>query len=190
MKNKNEKIIRPAPATNPEDRENQMIALAVNLAEQQLRDGTASSQVITHYLKLGSTKERLEKDILEKKARGVDFQWLGVKKPVEIRELLADCDFMILPSSSEGFGLVYLEAIACGVPVIIPKDLPLALEGGILNENNAIRINGCSAEAIEEVLPSLPQREWNRKEVSQTIVSYTWDNIAREYRDIYSSIIN
>ena len=131
-----------------------------------------------------------DKDILEKKARGVDFQWLGVKKPVEIRELLADCDFMILPSSSEGFGLVYLEAIACGVPVIIPKDLPLALEGGILNENNAIRINGCSAEAIEEVLPSLPQREWNRKEVSQTIVSYTWDNIAREYRDIYSSIIN
>lgn len=52
------------PATTPEGRENQMIALAVDLAEQQLRDGTASAQVITHYLKLGSTKERLEKDIL------------------------------------------------------------------------------------------------------------------------------
>ena len=44
------------PALTPEARENQMIALAVDLAEQQLRDGTASSQVITHYLKLGSTK--------------------------------------------------------------------------------------------------------------------------------------
>lgn len=43
-----------------------MISLAVNLAEQQLRDGTASAQVITHYLKLGSTKERLEKEKLEK----------------------------------------------------------------------------------------------------------------------------
>ena len=54
------------PALTPEARENQLISLAVDLAEQQLRDGTASSQVITHYLKLGSTKERIEKEILEK----------------------------------------------------------------------------------------------------------------------------
>ena len=54
------------PATTPEARENQMIALAINLAEKQLIEGTASSQVITHYLKLGSTKERIEKEILEK----------------------------------------------------------------------------------------------------------------------------
>lgn len=126
---------------------------------------------------------------LKEKAKNIDFEWLGLKKPAEIREILAECDYMILPSSSEGFGLVYLEAIACGVPVIIPKNLPLALEGDILNKDNAIRINGCSAEAIEEVLPSLPKREWNRKEVSQSIISYTWDNIAKEYRNIYSSLI-
>lgn len=42
-----------------------MIALAVDLAEKQLIEGTASSQVITHYLKLGSSKERLEQEILE-----------------------------------------------------------------------------------------------------------------------------
>ena len=51
------------PALTPEARENQLIYLATNLAEQQLLDGTASSQVITHYLKLGSTKERIEKEI-------------------------------------------------------------------------------------------------------------------------------
>ena len=49
------------PALTPEARENQLIYLATNLAEQQLRDGTASSQVITHYLKLGSSKEKIEK---------------------------------------------------------------------------------------------------------------------------------
>ena len=54
------------PALTPEARENQMIALAVDLAEQQLLDGTATSQVITYYLKLGSTKERLEKEKLER----------------------------------------------------------------------------------------------------------------------------
>lgn len=54
------------PALSPEARENQLISLAVDLAEKQLMEGTASSQVITHYLKLGSTKERIEKEILEK----------------------------------------------------------------------------------------------------------------------------
>lgn len=57
------KTIRPA--TTPEAREQQMIALAVDLAERQLLDGTASSQVITHYLKLGSMRERLERERLE-----------------------------------------------------------------------------------------------------------------------------
>lgn len=47
-------------AMSPEARENQMISLAIDLAERQLLEGTASSQVITHYLKLGSMKEREE----------------------------------------------------------------------------------------------------------------------------------
>lgn len=51
-------------ASTPEARENQLIALATDLAERQLREGTASSQVITHYLKLGSSKERLEREVL------------------------------------------------------------------------------------------------------------------------------
>ena len=53
------------PALTPESRENQLISLAVDLAEKQLMEGTASSQVITHYLKLGSTREKLEKEKIE-----------------------------------------------------------------------------------------------------------------------------
>ena len=63
---------RMRPALTPEARENQMISLAVDLAEKQLMEGTASSQVITHYLKLGSTKERIEKEILEKQKQLID----------------------------------------------------------------------------------------------------------------------
>ena len=54
------------PATTPEGRENQLISLASDLAEKQLRDGTASSQVVTHLLKLGSTRERLEQEKIHK----------------------------------------------------------------------------------------------------------------------------
>lgn len=56
---------RRPPAKTPEARENQLVNLAVDLAEKQLLAGTASSQVMTHYLKLGSTKERIEKEILQ-----------------------------------------------------------------------------------------------------------------------------
>lgn len=53
---------RERPATTPQGRENQLIALAVDLAEKQLREGTASSQVQTHYLKLASSREQLEQE--------------------------------------------------------------------------------------------------------------------------------
>lgn len=66
------------PALTPEARENQLVSLAVDLAEQQLREGTASSQVIAHYLKIGSTKERVEnemrvaqRDLLEAKTEAL-----------------------------------------------------------------------------------------------------------------------
>ena len=52
------------PATTPEGRENQLISLAVDLAEKRLRDGTASAQEITQLLKLGSSRERLEQQRL------------------------------------------------------------------------------------------------------------------------------
>ena len=55
---------KQTPAITPEGREDQMIAYAVDLAERQLREGTASSQVITHYLKLGSMREKYEKQKL------------------------------------------------------------------------------------------------------------------------------
>lgn len=54
-----------APGTTLEARENQLILLATNLAEKQLKEGSASSQVITHYLKLGTTRERLEQERLK-----------------------------------------------------------------------------------------------------------------------------
>lgn len=56
------------PAMDPESREKQLVNLAVNLAERQLIEGTASPSVINHYLKIGSTREVLEREILEKQA--------------------------------------------------------------------------------------------------------------------------
>lgn len=78
------------PALTPEARENQLIYLATELAEQQLRDGTASSQVITHYLKLGSTKERIEKEILEKQKELISAKTEALQSAKRIEELYSN----------------------------------------------------------------------------------------------------
>jgi len=57
---------RRQPAITEEGRENQLVSLAIDLAEKQLEAGTASAQVITHYLKLGSTREKLEQERLSR----------------------------------------------------------------------------------------------------------------------------
>lgn len=75
------------PALTPEAREGQLISLATDLAEKQLREGTASSQVITHYLKLGSTKERLEKEILEKQKDLMDAKTQNLKSMDKLEEI-------------------------------------------------------------------------------------------------------
>lgn len=59
--NKAPRSTRP-PATTPEARENQLIAQAYDLAEERLQNGTASAQEVTHFLKLGSSREKLEQE--------------------------------------------------------------------------------------------------------------------------------
>lgn len=58
------------PALDPDNRENQLISLAMDVAEQQMRDGTASPQLISHFLKLGSSRNRFE---MRKLQREVDL---------------------------------------------------------------------------------------------------------------------
>lgn len=81
---------RRRPGLTPEARENQLISLAVDLAEKQLQEGTASSQVITHYLKLGSTKERIEKEILEKQKELITAKTEALQSAKRVEELYAN----------------------------------------------------------------------------------------------------
>lgn len=75
------------PALTPEAQEIQMISLAVDLAQQQLLDGTASAQVITHYLKLGSMKERLEREKLEEENKLLRAKTEALQSAKKIEEM-------------------------------------------------------------------------------------------------------
>ena len=78
------------PAITPEAREKQLGALAYDVAEQQLRDGTASSQVITHFLKAVSQRERLEHELKMKELELMAAKTEQIKSTKRSEELMEE----------------------------------------------------------------------------------------------------
>jgi len=89
-KSEEEPAKKMRPALTPEARESQMISLAVDLAEKQLLEGTASAQVITHYLKLGATTARLEKEKLERENELLKAKTKALESAERVEELYAN----------------------------------------------------------------------------------------------------
>lgn len=81
---------RKKSAISAEERENQLIAMAVDLAEQQLASGKASAQVITHFLKLGTMREKLEKEKLEMEVKLMEAKKESLEVSKRVEELYAE----------------------------------------------------------------------------------------------------
>lgn len=78
------------PALTPEARENQLIALAIDLVEQRLLDGTASSQETTHFLKLASRKAKLEAERFELENELIKAKTQNLRDQADMKTLYAD----------------------------------------------------------------------------------------------------
>ena len=81
---------RIRPALTPEARENQLIALAVDLVQQRLIDGSASSQETTHFLKLGSMKNQLEMEKLREENKLLQAKTESIQSAKRVEELYAE----------------------------------------------------------------------------------------------------
>lgn len=155
--------------------------------QERVLDGLIKSGRRCHYICVGSIDKEIAQRMESKaSASNVVLDIQGTKSPDEIREVLLESDYMILPSSSEGFGLVYLESIACGTPVVLPKELPICSEKGmIIPDVNAILLDDSSSNAISDIVPQLETSNFNRQAVSNTIIAYNWISIARQYFDSF-----
>jgi hypothetical protein len=78
------------PALTPEARENQLISLAIDLVEQRLLDGTASSQETTHFLKLATNKAKLERERFELENELIRAKTQALKDQADMKVLYAD----------------------------------------------------------------------------------------------------
>lgn len=81
---------RTPPSTTPEGRENQMIALAYDLVEQRLRDGTASASETVAILKLGTQRERLEREKLQEEVKLTKAKTENIERSEHFEELLTE----------------------------------------------------------------------------------------------------
>lgn len=120
-------------------------------------------------------------------ANAINFIYLGVLPAEEIIHVLKQAQYMILPSSSEGFGLVYLESLCTGTPVILPKNLPIVSEAK-LNTSNAILLEDYSSNAIQKVLDDIYNYTFNAQVVAQSVQLLSWRNVANMYLEQYQTL--
>lgn len=78
------------PATTPEGRENQMVALAIDAVEKRIRNGTASAQELVHLMRLGSINARLERDILKQQKELMSAKTEAIQSQKRVEELYAN----------------------------------------------------------------------------------------------------
>lgn len=78
------------PALTPEGRENQLVSMAYDLAEKHLREGTATSQEICHFLRMGSPNTRLEQENLRLKKEKMEAEIEQIHSQRRVEELYAN----------------------------------------------------------------------------------------------------
>lgn len=78
------------PALTPESREQQLISKAVDLAERQIDEGTASSQIIVHFLKLGTEKAKLEREKLKQENLLTQAKIESLQSAARVEELYSE----------------------------------------------------------------------------------------------------
>ncbi len=143
------------------------------------------------YLIIGSGEQNYLNKIKKfVEVHNLDVTFVDYLPQAEIVSHLYQSKYFILPSISEGFGKVYIESIGAGIPVIIPKHLPLAQESDILTETNSVLIDDSGIESITNVLREISNKEKLNSDVviSKSVKTLQWDKIAKQYVDIYASI--
>lgn len=163
-----------------------------NKGQERVVEAISRSKLDCRYICIGAADTDILNRIQNKaKSLHVDFEYLGKKNPSDIRRILATVDYMILPSSTEGFGLVYLEAIACGVPVILPSHLPIVQEKNLILPNiNSLLIEDFTIESIVKVLSNLHKNKFSPSNVSKSITEFTWGNVGKKYSKSLLSLSN
>ena len=120
------------------------------------------------------------------KAYGLNVKFMDYCPQDKLSELLWESKWFIQPSASEGFGKTYVESIAAGTPVILPKHLPIVQEKGLLTSLNSLLTKDESVESIYNCLKNIDFDScYDYRVVANSITSYSWAGLGEKYISVY-----
>lgn len=180
-----------------EDREKEFDLITISgLQERKGQDRVAKALKILRekgkdysYLVIGNGDASYEQNLKQYVAdEELKVTFVAYCPQDKLNDFLWKSRYFILATSSEGFGKVFIESMASGVPVILPANIPIARENGIFNEYNAVFMNDSSVESIVAVLENLPESLAPARDISQSIAHLSWKNIAKQYVRLYNNL--
>lgn len=133
----------------------------------------------------GNLKKKFE-DVVSKNGLREKVVFLGQKSREEIPYWFGLSDVLCLPSIREGCPTVVLESLASGRPVVASR------VGGIpelINESNGILFEPRNSDSLSKALHLALEKEWNDKQIQDTVGIYTWENIANTFSGIFQDVL-
>lgn len=130
----------------------------------------------------GSLRTPLQKLISSSKLETNVFL-TGSKSHVELNDWINACDLSVLPSIAESFGVVQIESMACGVPVVATRNG--GSEDIIVNDNLGYLCENGNAIDLAAKITSALEKRWNKNIIINHSVKYRWDTICKEIYDVY-----
>ncbi len=125
--------------------------------------------------------------LVRKLGLGDKVRLLGFIPEEELSFWMSSCDLFVLPSLSESFGVVQIEAMACGKPVVATRN------GGseeiIVSEEQGLLCEPGDADDLAEKVAVALSRKWDGKAIREYSLSFSWENIARRVVDIYGEVL-
>ena len=97
------------------------------------------------------------------------------------------CDLFVLPSLSESFGIVQLEALACGRPVVATRNG--GSEEVVISDDYGLLVEPADPEDLADKILAALDREWDREKILAYAERYTWENIAKEIMGVYEQVL-
>lgn len=97
------------------------------------------------------------------------------------------CDLFVLPSLSESFGVVQIEALACGKPVVSARNR--GSEEVVISDEYGLLVEPADPEDLAEAILVALDREWDREAILRYAERFTWENIAEEIVEVYTQIL-
>jgi glycosyltransferase involved in cell wall biosynthesis len=134
----------------------------------------------------GPERDSLQKQIEELHLDG-KISLLGSIPSDQLALWMNACDVFVLPSLSESFGVVQIEALACGKPVVSARNR--GSEEVITSDDHGLLVNSADSYDLSEKIQIALDREWNCEVILQYAERYTWESIVEEIMGVYESVL-